>query len=160
MLGVACHKCPTRVVSRTLGVANGSQALTPHRVALVPNGEQGNGGAVEAQQVALKKLCESLVGSPLHSVVEVVTPSHGEPSHHAQDGGVSRDVHVDLVASMPELTVWVTMVRGISRVAKVVQHIPEQGGKARAVQPVATVPSVGSESGIGVVVHLSKTREK
>jgi hypothetical protein len=32
-----------------------------------------------------------------------------------------------------------------------VQHVPEQGGKAKA---------VGSEGGIGVVVHLLKTREK
>jgi hypothetical protein len=46
------------------------------------------------------------------------------------------------------------------RVAKAVQHIPEQGGKTRVVQPVTTEPSIGSEGGVGVVVHLSKTREK
>jgi hypothetical protein len=54
----------------------------------------------------------------------------------------------------------VTTVRGGPRVAKVVQHIPEQSGKAGVVQPVATEPSVGSEGGVWVVVHLSKIREK
>jgi hypothetical protein len=49
---------------------------------------------------------------------------------------------------------------GGSRVAKTVQHILEQGGKTGVVQPLTTEPSVGSEGGIGVVVHLSKTREK
>jgi hypothetical protein len=49
---------------------------------------------------------------------------------------------------------------GGPRVAKAVQHVPEEGGKTGAVQPVTTELSVGSEGGIGVVVHLSKTREK
>jgi hypothetical protein len=57
----------------------------------------------------------------------------------------------------PELTV---RVRGNPRVAKAVQHVQEQGGKTKAVQPIAMEPSVGSKGGIGVVVHLSKTREK
>jgi hypothetical protein len=65
MLGIACHECPTRVVGRNLRVANGSHALTPHRVALILNGEQGDGGAVEDWQVALTELREGLVGSPL-----------------------------------------------------------------------------------------------
>jgi hypothetical protein len=65
MLDVACRECPTCVVSRTLGVTNGGQALTLHCVALIPNGEQGNGSAVEARLVALTKLHEGLVGSPL-----------------------------------------------------------------------------------------------
>jgi ATP adenylyltransferase/5',5'''-P-1,P-4-tetraphosphate phosphorylase II len=52
------------------------------------------------------------------------------------------------------------MVRGNPRVAKEVQHIPEQGAKTGAVQPITTEPSVRSEGGVGVVVHLSKTREK
>jgi hypothetical protein len=51
VLGVACRECVTRVVGRKLGVANGSHALTPHRVALVPNGEQGDDGAIEDWQV-------------------------------------------------------------------------------------------------------------
>jgi hypothetical protein len=61
---------------------------------------------------------------------------------------------------MPELTVWVTMVRGTPHVAKAVQLISEQGGKAGVVQPILTEPSIGSEGGVGVVIHLSKTREK
>jgi hypothetical protein len=32
--------------------------------------------------------------------------------------------------------------------------------KTGVVQPVATEPSIGSEGGIGVVIHLSKTRKK
>jgi hypothetical protein len=67
---------------------------------------------------------------------------------------------MDLAAPKPELMVWVTTVRGGPRVAKAVQHIPEEGGKTGAVQPITTELSVGSEGGIGVVVHLSKTREK
>jgi hypothetical protein len=67
---------------------------------------------------------------------------------------------VDLTASKPELTVQAATVRGSPRVAKAVQHVPKQGGEARTVQPIATKSSVGSECGIGVVVHLSKTKEK
>jgi hypothetical protein len=83
--------------------------------------------------VALTKLHEGLVGSPLQSVIELVAPSHGEPSRHAWVGGVSRDVHVDLASSTPELMVRATTVRGIHHVAKAVQHVPEQGREAGAV---------------------------
>jgi hypothetical protein len=44
--------------------------------------------------------------------------------------------------------------------AEAVQHVPEQGEKSGAVQPVTTEPSVGSRGGVGVVIHLLKTREK
>jgi hypothetical protein len=73
---------------------------------------------------------------------------------------VSRDVYVDLAASTSELTVRVATVRGSPRVAETVQHVLEQGQKAGTVQPIAPKPSVGPEGGVGVVVHLSKTREK
>jgi hypothetical protein len=72
MLGVACRECPTHVVGRKFRVVNGGHKLTPHRIALIPNGEQGDGGAVEDRQVALIELREGLVGSPLQSVIEVV----------------------------------------------------------------------------------------
>jgi hypothetical protein len=101
-----------------------------------------------------------LVGSPLQSVIEVVTLSRGKPSYHGWIGGVSGNVHMDLVAPKLELTVQAAMVHGKPRVAKTVQHIPEQGGKPGAVQPVATEPSIGFKGGVGVVIHLSKTREK
>jgi hypothetical protein len=65
MLGVACSKCPTRMVGQKLGVADGGHALTPHLVALVPNTEQGKGGVSENRQVVLTELREGLVGSPL-----------------------------------------------------------------------------------------------
>jgi hypothetical protein len=110
--------------------------------------------------VALTELREGLVGSPLQSVIEVVTPSHGKPSRHDRVSGVSRNVHVDLAAPQPELTVRTTTVCGKPRVAVAVQHVPKQGGKSGAVQPVTTEPSVGSKGGVGVVIHLSKTREK
>jgi hypothetical protein len=160
VLAVACHERPTHVVGRKLGVANDGHTLTPHRVALIPNGEQGDGGAVEAQQVMLTELHEGLVGSALQSVIEVVAPSCGEPSHHAWVAGVSWDVNVDLAASTPELMVQMTTVHGSHCVAKVVQHVPEQCGKTEAVQPVATESSIGSEGVIGVVIHLLKIREK
>jgi hypothetical protein len=67
---------------------------------------------------------------------------------------------MDLSAPQPELTVWAAMVRGKPRVAEAVQHVPEQGEKPVAVQPITTEPSVGSKVGVGVVIHLSKTREK
>jgi hypothetical protein len=51
MLGVTCRERPTRVVGRKLGVANSGHALTSHRVALISNGEQGDGGVTEDQQV-------------------------------------------------------------------------------------------------------------
>jgi hypothetical protein len=65
MLGVAYGKRPTRMVGRKLGVADGGHALIPHRVALIPNGEQGNGGTTENWQVVLTELREGLVGIPL-----------------------------------------------------------------------------------------------
>jgi hypothetical protein len=160
VLGVACGKHPARMVGQKLGVADGDHALTPHRVALVPNGEQGNGGVIENWQVALTELREGLVGSPLHSVIEVITPSRGKPSCHGRIGGVSQNVHMDLAAPQPELMARAAMARGEPHVAKAVQHVPEQGEKPRAVQSVTTEPSVGSKGGVGVVIHLLKTREK
>jgi hypothetical protein len=110
--------------------------------------------------VVLTELREGLVGRPLQSVVEVVTPSCGKPSRQGRVSGVSRNVHMDLAASQPELTVRTATVRGKTRVAEAVQHVLKQGRKPGAVQPITTEPSVGSKGGIGVVIHLSKTREK
>jgi hypothetical protein len=73
VLDVTCDKRPTRMVGRKHGVADGGHALTPHRVTLVPNGEQGNGGVTENWQMVLTELREGLVGNPLQSVIEVVT---------------------------------------------------------------------------------------
>jgi hypothetical protein len=47
VLGVASHERPTRMVGRKLGVADGGHMLTPHRIALVSNGEQGNRGVTK-----------------------------------------------------------------------------------------------------------------
>jgi hypothetical protein len=110
--------------------------------------------------VVLTELREGLVDSPLQSVIEVVPSSRGKPSRYGRVGGVSRNVHMDLAAPQPELTVRVAAIRGKPRVAEAVQYVPKQGGKPGAVQPVATEPSVGSKGGVGVVIHLSKTREK
>jgi hypothetical protein len=76
------------MMGRKLSVANDGYALSPHRVALVLNGKQGDSSVAEDQQVALTELHEGLVGSPLQSVIEVITPSHGKPSRHSQVGGV------------------------------------------------------------------------
>jgi hypothetical protein len=160
MLGIACGKRPTRMVGWKLRVADGGHALTPHCVALIPNGEQDNGGVTENRQVALTKLHEGMVGSPLQSVIEVVTLSHGKPSHHGRVSGVSWNVHIDLAAPQPKLMVRTATVCGEPHVAEAVQHVLEQGGEPGAVQPVTTEPSVGSKGSIGVVIHLSKTREK
>jgi hypothetical protein len=143
-----------------LGVAHIGQALAPCRGALIWNREQGSGGAGKAQLVALVELREGLVSSSLQGVVEIVAGGHGEPGHHARVGRVSQDIHVDLIASMLELTVRMTTVRGSPRVAEMVKHVPEQGRKAGTVQPVATEPSVGPEGDIGVVIHLPTTRKK
>jgi hypothetical protein len=110
--------------------------------------------------VPLTELREGLVGSPLQSVIEVVTPSRGKPSHHGRVGGVSQNVLMDLAAPEPELTLRAATVCGKPRVAEAVQYVPEQGGKPGAVQPVTTKPYVSCKSGIGVVIHLSKTWEK
>jgi hypothetical protein len=125
VLCIAGHERPTHMVGQKLGVANGGYALTPHHVALILNGEQGDGSVAEDQQVVLTDLREGLVGSPLQSVIEVVTLSRGKPSCHGRVGGVSRNVHMDLVAPQPKLMVWVAPVREKSRVAKAVQHVPE-----------------------------------
>jgi hypothetical protein len=67
---------------------------------------------------------------------------------------------MDLAVPKPELPVWATTVHGGPHVANAAQHVLEKGGKTRVVQPITTEPSVGSEGGVGVVIHLSKTREK
>jgi hypothetical protein len=70
--------------------------------------------------VALTELREGLVGSPLQSVIEVIAPSRGEPSHHGRVEGLSRDVHVDLAAPKPKLMVRMITVRGSPHVANMV----------------------------------------
>jgi hypothetical protein len=160
VLGVAGRECPTRMVGQKLQVTNGGYALTPHRVALILNGEQGDGCVTEDRQVALIELREGMVGSPLQSVIDVITLSHGKPSHHGRVSGVSWNVHMDLAMPQPELTVWAAAIRGKPCVAEAVQHITEQGGKLRAVQPVTTESSISSKGGVGVVIHLSEIREK
>jgi hypothetical protein len=160
VLGVACGNRPTRMVGRKLGVADGGHVLTPHCVALIPNGEQGNGGIAENRWVALTEFREGLVGSPLQSVIKVITLSHGKPSRHGRVGGVSQNVHMDLAAPQPELTVWVATVRGKPHVAEVVQHVPEQGGKPEAVQPITMKPSASSKGGVGVVICQKKRRNE
>jgi hypothetical protein len=67
---------------------------------------------------------------------------------------------MDLAAPQPELTVRMATVRGKTRVAEAVQHVSKQGRNPGAVQPITTEPSVGSKGGVGLVIHLSKTREK
>jgi hypothetical protein len=67
---------------------------------------------------------------------------------------------MDLAVPQSELMVWTAAIRGKPRVAEAVQHVPKQGGKPGAVQPVTTELSVGSKGGVGAVIHLSKTREK
>jgi hypothetical protein len=143
-----------------LRVTHSGLALAPRRVALIMNREQGNGGASKTRQVVLTELHEGLVGSRLQGVIEVVAGGHGELGRHARVRRVSRDVHVDLTASTPGITLQVTTVRGSPCVAETVKHIPEQGRKARTVQPVTTEPSVGPEGGVGVVIYLSTTRKK
>jgi hypothetical protein len=133
VLGVARGKCPTRMVEWKLGIADGGHALTPHRVALVPNGEQGNSGVAENRQVALTELCESLMGSPFQSVIDVVTLSCGKPSRHGRVGGVSRNIHMDLAAPQPEVMVRAAVIRGKPHVAEAVQYVPEQDRKPGAV---------------------------
>jgi hypothetical protein len=73
---------------------------------------------------------------------------------------MSQNVHMDLPAPQPKLMVRAATVREKTRVAEAVQHISEQGGKPGVVQPITTEPSVSSKGGIGIVIHVSKTREK
>jgi hypothetical protein len=135
VLGVACRERPTRMVGRKLGVTDGGHTLTPHCVALVPNGKQGNGGVAEDWQVALTELRKGLVGSHLQSVIEVVPLSCGKSSCHDWVSGVSRNVHIDLAVPQPKLTIQAAMVRGKTHVAETVQHVPEQGGKLGRCNP-------------------------
>jgi hypothetical protein len=53
------------MVGQKLRVADGGHTLTPHSVAFVTNGEQGDSGVIEDWQVVLTELCEGLVGSTL-----------------------------------------------------------------------------------------------
>jgi hypothetical protein len=100
VLGVARREHPTRMVGQKFRVA-------------------------VDRQVELTEIREGLVGSPLQSVIEVITLSHGKPSRHGRVGGVSWNIHMDLVVPQPELTVWAAMVRGKPRVIKALQYVPE-----------------------------------
>jgi hypothetical protein len=120
MLGIACGKRPTRMMGRKLEVADGGYTLTPHHIALIPNGEQGDGDVVEDRQVAITELREGLVGSLLQNVVEVVTLSRGKPSRHGRVGRVSQNVHMDLAAPQPELMVRAGVIHGKPHVAEAV----------------------------------------
>jgi hypothetical protein len=51
------------------------------------------------------------------------------------------------------LTVWTATVRESPRIAEMVQYVLEQGWETSTVQPVATKPFIGSEGGVGVVIH-------
>jgi hypothetical protein len=73
---------------------------------------------------------------------------------------VSWNVQIDFAAPQLKLTVRAAAICGKPHVAKAVQHVPEQGGKPEAVQPVTMEPSIGSKGGIGVFIDLTKTREK
>jgi hypothetical protein len=83
--------------------------------------------------VSLVELREGLVDSPLQSVIEVIALSCSKPSCHDWVGGVSRNVHMNLATPQPKLMVRAATVRGKPCVAKMVQHVPEQGGKPGAV---------------------------
>jgi hypothetical protein len=67
---------------------------------------------------------------------------------------------MDLVASTPKLMVRAATVHKSSRVAEMVEHVPEQGRKTRTVQHITTEPFISPEGGVGVVIHLSKIRKK
>jgi hypothetical protein len=71
---------------------------------------------------------------------------------------VWRDADVDLTMPMPKLVVQAAIVRGGPHEAETVQHVPQQGEKARTVQPVTTEPPINTKGGVGVVIHLSKQR--
>jgi hypothetical protein len=125
VLGVACREHPTCVVGRKLGVTSGGHTLTPHLVALVLNGVQGNGGVTKDRSVALTELHEGQVGSPLQSVIEVIASSRGKPSRHGRVSRVSQNVHMDHAVPQLKLMVRAATVCGKPRVAKAVQHVPE-----------------------------------
>jgi hypothetical protein len=56
VLGVACSKHPTRMVGQKHGVTEGGHALTPHCVALIPNGKQDDDGVAEWTMTRLSVL--------------------------------------------------------------------------------------------------------
>jgi hypothetical protein len=69
--GIACRKHPTHAVGLACDVASSGQMPTRSWVALVPNGKKGNRSVGGVLQVALTKLREGPVGSPLQHVIEV-----------------------------------------------------------------------------------------
>jgi hypothetical protein len=73
VLGVSCRERLTRIVGRKLGVTDGGHTPTPHRVALILNGKQGNGGVTEDRQVMHTELCEGL-GAALSRVSSRSSP--------------------------------------------------------------------------------------
>jgi hypothetical protein len=143
MLGVASREHPPRMVGWKCGVGSGGQVLTPFRVTLVLNGEQGNNSADEARQIVFIELHEDPVGSPLQSVTELVSCGGHEPRHHARVRGVSRDIHVDLTMPMSELTVQAAAV----------------GGAPLCSQSGATRPGVRCETRDGAARHSGATHQ-
>jgi hypothetical protein len=91
VLGVAYRKPPPRMAHRALRVAHGGQALTPCHIALILDGEQGNGSTGKIRQVALIELREAWWAAPSRvssrsSLLVVVNQASSCPGQRGESG--------------------------------------------------------------------------
>jgi hypothetical protein len=89
VLGIACHKRPHPTWYVEHSGSSIAAKCSLHTVLPSFWTEQGNSNAGKARQEALTELREGLGGSPLQSIIVVITGGRGEPGCRAQVGGVS-----------------------------------------------------------------------
>jgi hypothetical protein len=78
------------------------------------------------------------------------------PSHPARLLGVEQDINEDLTTPNIELTENMTVVISLLHIAEGLQHIPQQAGKSRAVQPVGGQLTIRTNATVRVIIHLLK----
>jgi hypothetical protein len=136
VLSIQGGYCITCVERRLCLITGGFHALPPSLISPVLDGEQSNGNVGIVRKVLLTKHLERLVCDHLQRVTQVMAGGRHGPRHPAWLFSIEWDVNADLAMPNLELAKNMTVVIGLLLVAEALQHISQQAGKSRAVQPV------------------------
>jgi hypothetical protein len=103
VLSIQSGHCITCMKHQLCLITGGFHSPPPSLIALVPDGEQGNGSVGGVQKVLLTKHLERLVCYHLQRVAHVMPAVRHGPSHLARLLRVERDVKANLAMPNPEL---------------------------------------------------------
>jgi hypothetical protein len=109
-----------------------------------------------SERCCSQNISECLVCDHLQCVTHVMPGGRRGPSHPARLLGVERDINEDLTTPNIELTENMTVVISLLHIAEGLQHIPQQAGKSRAVQPVGGQLTIRTNATVRVIIHLLK----